>query len=63
MPIGVSQEALGRHVRRLRQERGWSVLALASGASLSSRYVTEVESGRANPTLKALDQAWHEPLS
>ena len=56
MPNRVNQEALGRRVRRLRQERGWSVLALATGASLSSRYVTEVEGGRANPTLKALDQ-------
>ena len=56
MPNSTNQEALGRRVRRLRQERGWSVLALATGASLSSRYVTEVEGGRANPTLKALDQ-------
>jgi len=47
---------LGQRVRRLRQERTWSVLALASGAGLSSRYVTEVEAGRANPSLKALDQ-------
>jgi len=49
-------DALGLRVRRLRQERGWSVLALAAGASLSSRYITEVEAGRANPSLKALDQ-------
>ena len=47
---------LGARLRRLRQERAWSVLALATGAGLSSRYVTEVEAGRANPTLKALDQ-------
>ncbi len=47
---------LGGRLRRLRQERAWSVLALATGAGLSSRYVTEVEAGRANPTLKALDQ-------
>lgn len=56
MPISISSEDLGRRVRRLRHERGWSVLALAAGASLSSRYVIEVEGGRANPTLKALDQ-------
>ena len=49
-------DALGLRVRRLRQERGWSVLALAASASLSSRYITEVEAGRANPSLKALDQ-------
>ena len=49
-------DTLGLRVRRLRQERGWSVLALATGASLSARYVTEVEAGRANPSLKALDQ-------
>ena len=56
MPSKPSQHALGRRVRQLRLERGWSVLALASGASLSPRYITEVEGGRANPSLKALEQ-------
>lgn len=56
MPNQPSQHALGRRVRQLRLERGWSVLALASGASLSPRYITEVEGGRANPSLKALEQ-------
>ena len=56
MPNRIDGQQLGQRVRRLRQERSWSVLALATGAGLSSRYVTEVEAGRANPSLKALDQ-------
>lgn len=56
MPSRMDQQQLGLRIRRLRQERNWSLLALASGASLSARYLTEVEAGRANPSLKALDQ-------
>ncbi len=56
MPDRVDTGQLGQRIRRLRQERSWSVLALASGADLSARYVTEVEAGRANPSVKALDQ-------
>jgi XRE family aerobic/anaerobic benzoate catabolism transcriptional regulator len=43
--------ALGDRVRALRQERGLTLSALASQASLSLRFVSDVEGGRANISL------------
>jgi XRE family aerobic/anaerobic benzoate catabolism transcriptional regulator len=52
------QELLGRlgaRLRRLREERGLAVAELARLAGLSRRYVTELEAGRANPTVLVLE--------
>ena len=56
MPNRLDAHQLGLRLRRLRQERAWSVSGTASAAGLSTRYVTEMEAGRANPTVGALDQ-------
>ena len=45
---------VGFRVRQLRQAREWSLLALATDAKISPRFLTEVEAGRANPSLRRL---------
>ncbi len=47
---------LGQQVQRLRVARGLSQKALAERAQLSARFVTEVEKGRANPSLGSLQE-------
>ena len=44
----------GRKLRATRIERGLGVAELAQKAKISRRYLTEVEAGRANPSLLAL---------
>jgi XRE family transcriptional regulator, aerobic/anaerobic benzoate catabolism transcriptional regulator len=46
--------AVGRRIRSIRHKRSWSLLALATGAAVSTRFLTEVEAGRANPSLTKL---------
>jgi len=48
------KEALGRALRRKRQEVGLSQEALADAAGLSRNYINEVEGGRYNVTLTTL---------
>ncbi len=48
--------ALGRSVRTRRLERGLSRAALAERAALSSRYLADVEAGRANISVVKLDR-------
>lgn len=45
---------VGFRIRQLRQAREWSLLALAAGAEISPRFLTEMEAGRANPSVKRL---------
>lgn len=45
---------LGRRVRELREAAGLSSAELARRAGMSRRYATEVEAGRANPSLTKL---------
>jgi XRE family aerobic/anaerobic benzoate catabolism transcriptional regulator len=45
---------LGRVVRALREERGLSITDLAERSGLSSRFVTEIQSGRGNVSLLRL---------
>jgi len=47
--------ALGRRVRALRRERSLSRAALAEEASLSPRFLAEVEAGRGNISIRRLD--------
>lgn len=45
---------LGDRVRRLRGARGTTLKALAAASGLSLRFLSEVEAGRANPSLGSL---------
>lgn len=45
--------ALGRHVQRLRKERGWSQQELAARAGLDRAYLSTVEKGKQNITIGA----------
>jgi transcriptional regulator with XRE-family HTH domain len=45
---------VGERVRRLRTARGWSLSSLAVRAGLGKATLSEIESGRRNPTLETL---------
>ena len=49
-PSPPDQEALGRAVRELRRERGWTQEVLAERASLHWTYIGGIERGVRNPT-------------
>ena len=44
-------ENLGRRVKKLRSDRGWSLEELASASGVSRSMLSEIERERANPTL------------
>lgn len=44
-------EDLGRRVKKLRSDRGWSLEELASASGVSRSMLSEIERERANPTL------------
>ncbi len=44
-------EDLGRRVKKLRRDRGWSLEELASASGVSRSMLSEIERQRANPTL------------
>jgi transcriptional regulator with XRE-family HTH domain len=44
-------EDLGRRVKKLRSDRGWSLEELASASGVSRSMLSEIERKRANPTL------------
>jgi transcriptional regulator with XRE-family HTH domain len=50
------RQRLGRNVRRLRQERGWSQEAFADEAGIHRTYVSDIERGARNPTIVVLEQ-------
>ena len=45
-------ERFGKNVRRHRLDKGWSQERLADAADLERAYLTHLELGRRNPTLK-----------
>lgn len=47
-------ELLGRNVKRLREAKDWSQEELADAAGLHRTYVSSVERGIRNPTVKIL---------
>ncbi|MGH8506981.1 MAG: helix-turn-helix domain-containing protein [Terriglobales bacterium] len=49
-----AQRTLGRRIRELRQQRGWTIEQLAEHASLDWTYVGQVERGRRNLSLHSL---------
>jgi XRE family aerobic/anaerobic benzoate catabolism transcriptional regulator len=48
-------EGLGRRVRHLRSERGWTRAQLAERSGLSVRFLAQIESGRGNISLLRLE--------
>ena len=48
---GMAAQALGRRVRRLREQRGFSQAELAQRSQISTQYLGEIERGRRDPSL------------
>lgn len=48
-------KALGRNVRRLRKERGWTQDELAAKIKVEQTAISLIENSRANPTLRTLE--------
>jgi transcriptional regulator with XRE-family HTH domain len=49
--VDAINENLGRRVKKLRTERGWSLEELAAASGVSRSMLSEIERERANPTL------------
>ena len=49
-------EAFGLAVRAVREELGWPQERLAEGADVDDTYVSGLERGRRNPTLRTQDR-------
>jgi transcriptional regulator with XRE-family HTH domain len=47
---------LGKNVRRLRQDKGWSQEAYAFEAGLHRTYVSEIERAKRNPTATVIER-------
>ncbi|GAA3289847.1 helix-turn-helix domain-containing protein [Streptomyces cinereospinus] len=47
---------IGGRIRTLRKQRGWSVQRLAESGGISRRMLTDIELGRANPSLATVDR-------
>lgn len=57
--IQIFLDRVGRRVRDLRKEWGWTIQRLADEASLSRRMLTQIELGQANPSLATIDRIAH----
>jgi len=49
-------ERLGRNVRRLRKEKGWSQERYAFEAEIHRTYVSEIERSKRNPTATMIEK-------
>jgi len=47
---------LGKTVRRLREEKGWSQEDYADRAGIHRTYVSDIERGRRNPTITVVEK-------
>ncbi|MGW6057484.1 helix-turn-helix domain-containing protein [Streptomyces sp. NPDC055189] len=47
---------IGGRIRALRKQRGWGVQQLADASKVSRRMLTDIELGRANPSLATVDR-------
>ena len=47
----MAAQALGRRVRRLREDRGFSQSELALSSQISTQYLGEIERGRRDPSI------------
>lgn len=50
-----SAKPLGRAIRRVRNRKGLSIAAVAERGGLDPGYLTNIELGKANPTLRKLE--------
>lgn len=50
----VAQKGLGKRIRQLRQDKGWSQEHLASEAGMHRTYMWGIERGVRNPSLRHL---------
>ncbi len=53
MPVDILEE-LGRRVRAVRTDRGWTIRELAERSGVSLRFLVQLEGGRANISVKRL---------
>jgi len=49
-------QRLGRNLRELRQQKGWSQEQLAFESGLHRTYVSDLERGSRNPTISVVDK-------
>jgi transcriptional regulator with XRE-family HTH domain len=49
-------QRLGRNVRRIREEKGWSQEDYADRAGIHRTYVSDIERGRRNPTVTVVEK-------
>ena len=47
---------LGKNVRRLREEKGWSQEDYADRSRIHRTYVSDIERGRRNPTVTVVER-------
>lgn len=47
---------VGKRIVYLRQQRHWSQLDLSIQANINKNYISDLEQGRRNPTLKILER-------
>ncbi len=47
---------LGKNVRRLREEKGWSQEVYAEEAGIHRTYVSDIERGARNPTVAVVEK-------
>lgn len=52
--VRIAQRRVGRRIRELRRQRGWSQEFLAAEAGLNLNYLGGIERGERNPSLKNL---------
>lgn len=50
MPERVPQRPIGQRIRRLREQKGWSLTTLAARAGVSRSYLHQIEQGTSAPT-------------
>ncbi|WP_221715633.1 helix-turn-helix domain-containing protein [Sphingobium xanthum] len=50
------RQRLGRNLRRLRTERGWSQEEFADRAGIHRTYVSDIERGARNPTITVVEK-------
>ena len=50
------RQRLGRNVRRLREEKGWSQEDFADRAGIHRTYVSDIERGQRNPTITVVEK-------
>ena len=50
------RQRLGRNVRRLREEQGWSQEDYADRAGIHRTYVSDIERGKRNPTVSVVEK-------